>query len=296
VQTLLSTSGPHLGYLIFAYLLLMVSVILLVRSLPFADIKRFINEKWDAKISEIEQNINELNLSGYDAKELLLMTYASALLVLLIGVVWLEYYLSSLILVVLILIADRLYFSWLRDKLRKEFDEKFPMALDQIVSSTRAGLNLAQAMDDVSKFAPSPINGELQKIVRENQMGSDMATALIAARKRLRSHTFDLAVSALLVNMRQGGDLPKALERMSQALKEIWRLEQKIFTASAEARKGAQVMSAMPIVIFLMVASMQPEMIDKLTGTLMGVGILVVAGVLYAVGMTWMFRIIRADV
>jgi len=52
----------------------------------------------------------------------------------------------------------------------------------------------------------------------------------------------------------------------------------------------------MPIVIFLMVASMQPEMIDKLTGTLMGVGILVVAGVLYAVGMTWMFRIIRADV
>jgi Flp pilus assembly protein TadB len=96
--------------------------------------------------------------------------------------------------------------------------------------------------------------------------------------------------------MRQGGDLPKALERMSQALKEIWRLEQKIFTGSAEARKGAMVMSAMPIVIFVMVASMQPEMIDKLTGTLMGLGILVVAAVLYVAGMTWMFKIIKADV
>ncbi len=285
---------PYAPYL--AYLLLIASAVCLVSAFPSGYLVGWVQQRWQAKIADLETNISELNLVGYDAREMLVMICAASAIVVIMGMFVLEFYLSSTVLVGLILFGDKLYFSWARAKLRKEFDEKFPMALDQIVSSTRAGLNLAQAMEDVSRFAPSPIDGELQKIVRENQMGSDMATALTTARKRLKSHTFDLAVSALLVNMRQGGDLPKALEQMSLALKEIWRLEQKIFTASAEARKGAQVMSAMPIVIFLMVASMQPEMVDKLTGTLMGVGILILAAVLYVVGMTWMFKIIRADV
>jgi len=278
-----------------AYVTALLSVTLVVYSIPLAKTVSFVRDRWNAKVASVEADLRELHIEGYEANQLVIMAVVLAV-VILVGGIFLGYALSSIALATLILVADKLYFPWAKAKLREEFDEKFPMALDQIVSSTRAGLNLAQAMEDVSKLAPHPIDGELQKIVRENRMGSDMATALIAARQRLKSHTLDLTVSALLVNMRQGGDLPKALERMSQALKEIWRLEQKIFTGSAEARKGAMVMSAMPIVIFVMVASMQPEMIDKLTGTLMGLGILVVAAVLYVAGMTWMFKIIKADV
>jgi len=278
-----------------AYVTALLSVTLVVYSIPLAKTVSFVRDRWNAKVASVEADLRELHIEGYEANQLVIMAVVLAVVVL-VGGIFLGYALSSIALATLILVADKLYFPWAQAKLREEFDEKFPMALDQIVSSTRAGLNLAQAMEDVSKLAPHPIDGELQKIVRENRMGSDMATALIAARQRLKSHTLDLTVSALLVNMRQGGDLPKALERMSQALKEIWRLEQKIFTGSAEARKGAMVMSAMPIVIFVMVASMQPEMIDKLTGTLMGLGILVVAAVLYVAGMTWMFKIIKADV
>lgn len=278
-----------------AYVTALLSVTLVVYSIPWAKTVSFVRDRWNAKVASVEADLRELHIEGYEANQLVIMAVVLAVVVL-VGGIFLGYALSSIALATLILVADKLYFPWAQAKLREEFDEKFPMALDQIVSSTRAGLNLAQAMEDVSKLAPHPIDGELQKIVRENRMGSDMATALIAARQRLKSHTLDLTVSALLVNMRQGGDLPKALERMSQALKEIWRLEQKIFTGSAEARKGAMVMSAMPIVIFVMVASMQPEMIDKLTGTLMGLGILVVAAVLYVAGMTWMFKIIKADV
>jgi len=278
-----------------AYVTALLSVTLVVYSIPLAKTVSFVRDRWHAKVASVEADLRELHIEGYEANQLVIMAVVLAV-VILVGGIFLGYALSSIALATLILVADKLYFPWAQAKLREEFDEKFPMALDQIVSSTRAGLNLAQAMEDVSKLAPHPIDGELQKIVRENRMGSDMATALIAARQRLKSHTLDLTVSALLVNMRQGGDLPKALERMSQALKEIWRLEQKIFTGSAEARKGAMVMSAMPIVIFVMVASMQPEMIDKLTGTLMGLGILVVAAVLYVAGMTWMFKIIKADV
>lgn len=279
-----------------AYGLLFISVTLITISIPFSKVAGFAQVQWQAKAAELQEHMEELNMSDYEPNQLMAMALFISTFLVLVGGFLLEYYIASIGSAILILISDRLYFPWARAKLRKDFDEKFPMALDQIVSATRAGLNLAQAMEDVSRLAPAPIDGELQKIVRENRMGSDMATALSSARKRLKSHTFDLVVSALLVNMRQGGDLPKALERMSQALKEIWRLEQKIFTASAEARKGAQVMSVMPVVIFFMVASMQPEMIDQLTGSLMGFGILAIAALLYGLGMMWMFKIIRVEV
>ncbi len=279
-----------------AYGLLFISVTLITISIPFSKVVGFAHAQWQAKAAELQEHMEELNMSDYEPNQLMAMALFMSTFLVLVGGFLLEYYIASFGSAILILISDRLYFPWARAKLRKDFDEKFPMALDQIVSATRAGLNLAQAMEDVSRLAPAPIDGELQKIVRENRMGSDMATALSSARQRLKSHTFDLVVSALLVNMRQGGDLPKALERMSQALKEIWRLEQKIFTASAEARKGAQVMSVMPVVIFFMVASMQPEMIDQLTGSLMGFGILAIAALLYGLGMMWMFKIIRVEV
>lgn len=279
-----------------AYGLLFISVTLITISIPFSKVVVFAQAQWQAKAAELQEHMEELNMSDYEPNQLMAMALFISTFLVLVGGFLLGYYIASIGSAILILISDRLYFPWARAKLRKDFDEKFPMALDQIVSATRAGLNLAQAMEDVSRLAPAPIDGELQKIVRENRMGSDMATALSSARKRLKSHTFDLVVSALLVNMRQGGDLPKALERMSQALKEIWRLEQKIFTASAEARKGAQVMSFMPVVIFFMVASMQPEMIDQLTGSLMGFGILAIAALLYGLGMMWMFKIIRVEV
>ncbi len=282
-------------YPYFAYACALFGAVLIMYSIPIERAFGAVKEMWFKKVADVDANLTSLHIEDYEASQLVMMAVALALTIFFGGIL-LGYFVSAIGLAVLILISDKLYFPWAQAKLREEFDEKFPMALDQIVSSTRAGLNLAQAMEDVSRFAPHPIDGELQKIVRENRMGSDMATALTTARERLKSHTLGLTVSALLVNMRQGGDLPKALERMSQALKEIWRLEQKIFTASAEARKGAMVMSAMPVVIFLMVASMQPEMIDKLTGTLMGFGILVLAAVLYAGGMAWMFRIIKTDV
>jgi tight adherence protein B len=279
-----------------AYGLLLISITLITISIPFSKVVVFAQAQWQAKAAELQEHMEELNMSDYEPNQLMAMALFISTFLVLVGGGLLGYYIAAFGSAILILISDRLYFPWARAKLRKDFDEKFPMALDQIVSATRAGLNLAQAMEDVSRLAPAPIDGELQKIVRENRMGSDMATALSSARKRLKSHTFDLVVSALLVNMRQGGDLPKALERMSQALKEIWRLEQKIFTASAEARKGAQVMSFMPVVIFFMVASMQPEMIDQLTGSLMGFGILAIAALLYGLGMMWMFKIIRVEV
>jgi len=86
------------------------------------------------------------------------------------------------------------------------------------------------------------------------------------------------------------------LETLSDSMKEIARLEQKLITASAEGRKAIKVIAAMPFGIFLMVATVQPELIDTLTGSLGGYVLITVAILMYAAALYWLKKILSVEV
>jgi len=187
-------------------------------------------------------------------------------------------------------------FGYLRRQRLARFDERLPSALDQIVSSARAGLSLSQALEEVSKTAPAPVSEELSLIVQDQKLGTDLGEAIDSARRRLGSRPFGLVATALLVNREKGGNLPEALQTMSVSLKEIWRLEQKIITASSEGRKAVWVISAVPLFVFFMVITMQPDLAQSLVSSVAGFAILGLATLLYVGGIAWLMRILRMDV
>ena len=90
--------------------------------------------------------------------------------------------------------------------------------------------------------------------------------------------------------------MPEALQSMSVSFKEIARLEQKIITASAEGRKAVRLISGMPIFIFAMVSLAQPDMIDLLTTTFLGIIILMIAVLIYAIGLWWLIKVLKIEV
>lgn len=187
-------------------------------------------------------------------------------------------------------------FAYLRRQRLAQFDERLPSALDQIVSSARAGLSLSQALEEVSTTAPAPVSEELSLIVQDQKLGTDLGEAIDNARRRLGSRPFGLVATALLVNRDKGGNLPEALQTMSVSLKEIWRLEQKIITASSEGRKAVWVISAVPLFVFFMVIGLQPDLAQSLVSSFAGFAILGVAALLYVGGIAWLMRILRMDV
>jgi tight adherence protein B len=100
----------------------------------------------------------------------------------------------------------------------------------------------------------------------------------------------------MLVNIELGGNLPAAMEVMSGSLKEIWRLEQKLHTASSEGRKGGMILCVMPLVILVMVILMQPDLLSTLLSSIVGYIVLFVAVVFYLGGLLWMYRILQVDI
>ena len=287
-------AAVYIPYL--AYVLILLAALFIVMGLSLSNLKPALSGLLESQKRDIEQSLDDLGMDDYTANEFLLYMLGAAVVVFVISWILSGNYITATLFAIIAFFSYKALFIYLRLKREKEFVERFPMALDQLVSTSKAGLNLSQSLEEVAKYAPSPVSDELNRIVREQKLGTDIASALMNSRKRMNSHTLNLTVSALLINIKQGGNLPEAIEKISRSLKEIWRLEQKLFTASAEARKGAMVISAMPLVIFVLVVFMQPDMIDTLTGSLMGYGVLAISSILYIAGIAWMMKIIRVDI
>jgi tight adherence protein B len=196
----------------------------------------------------------------------------------------------------LIYLTPRALLGYLQRGRLARIEEQLPAALDQIGRSVSAGLSLAQALEEVSESAPEPIRHEFALVSRDHMLGSSLTEAVQNAAERLQSRQFDLVSTALLVNIDKGGDLKKALATISNSMKEIWRLEQKMLTASSEGRKAMLVISVVPLFVLLLVAFLQPDLMSTLTGSLPGYAILLLAGLMYGGGFLWLRRILATEI
>lgn len=272
-----------------------LSVFLLVVSLPMLGDSLFYSAYASAQRSS-EQSIKDLRMSNLSAKQVIVRTLLGALVVAIIVYIFSGSLITGLLVGFCMLFAPRFVFNHLRQKRLARFEEQLPAALDQLTSSAKAGLSLPQALEEVAKTAPSPVGEEFGAISNDYQLGTDMQEAIESARARIDSQAFSLVASALLVNIEKGGNLPDALLTMSDSLKEVWRLEQKLITASAEGKKAMLVISAVPIFVLILVMVMQPDIAETLTSTLSGMAILAASVALYVLGIVWLRRIMGTEI
>ncbi|HAS51346.1 MAG TPA: hypothetical protein DCS21_06240 [Gammaproteobacteria bacterium] len=246
-------------------------------------------------LAQRQDTLDNLYIRHFSAEQILLGTVIAAGLG---GVLsWLMgSWLSAAVAVVIILWLPGFWLAHLRDERRAQFENQLPAALDQLAANTRAGLTLAQALDELTHQLPPPARQEFAQIVQSYRLGTDLKTALNTARQRLQSLPFGLAVSALVVNLDKGGNLPEALDRIAVSLKEIWRMEQRFTTYSAEGRAAIKIISLTPVGILLFISLAQPELIDSVTGSLAGWLILALAVALYVVGVAWARSLLRHDI
>jgi tight adherence protein B len=193
-------------------------------------------------------------------------------------------------------LLPRFFLKRQREAFITRFDEQLPTGLEMLASSARAGLALDQCIAEVAASGPDAVAREFGRISRDIQFGSTTPDALKKARERLASGPFRLATTALLVSIDRGGNLAEALQTIAESLKEIWRLEQKLVTASAEARKAMMIISAIPAFVATLALMAQPDIAATLTSSLLGLVILTMAVGVYALGIAWARRLLRADV
>jgi tight adherence protein B len=271
------------------------SVVLLVVAVPAA-VRLLTHDRLRKRHAATERVLQDMFVTQFSARDIAIMTVLAACV---LGVAL--YLLSGSVLVgcfggAIVLGLPRPVLAHLRAQRVARIEEQLPGAIDLLTSYTRSGLSLTQALEELAGNTDAPISEELSLIVQDVRVGSDVGRAIDAARQRLGSRTFGLVATALQVSREKGGNLTEALERMSGSLKEIWRLEQKLITASSEARKATWIISGAPIGIAVMVMVMQPDLAYGLVESFLGMVFLVLAVGVYAFGLWWLLKSMKVVV
>ena len=134
---------------------------------------------------------------------------------------------------------------------RQRIEDQLADAMVTMANAVKAGLSLAQAMEILAAQCPKPINAEFYQIAAEYKLGKPLERTLREAKERLQSENFALFAAALLASHESGGRLNETIERIAQSVLELQRLERKVMSETAQARKSAVYMAMVPFLILV---------------------------------------------
>jgi tight adherence protein B len=149
--------------------------------------------------------------------------------------------------------------KFMRSRRHSRFGAQFPDALDVIVRSLRAGHPVPVAIAMVAREMPDPVGTEFGIVSDEITYGADLETAMRNLYFRVGQEDTPLFVTAVAIQASTGGKLSEILENLSGVIRQRFKMRRKIYALAAEGRFSAMLLSAVPIVLFLVLKVIAPD-------------------------------------
>jgi tight adherence protein B len=176
---------------------------------------------------------------------------------------------------------------------RAQFADQLDDALQLMASSLRAGHSLLRAVDGVSHDAAAPMAEEFARIVNETRVGRDLGEALDEVAVRMGSDDFLWVAQAISIHREVGGNLAEVLDAVGHTIRERNAIRRQVKALSAEGKLSAVVLMALPFGIIGFISASNPGYLSRFTESVLGYGMLAVAGVMLLVGGLWLRKTVR---
>lgn len=176
-----------------------------------------------------------------------------------------------------------------------KLQEQLPDLLMVLASSLRAGHSFLQALDTATKEIGEPAAGELGRALAEIRLGRNVEDALNALAARIGSQDLEWAITAIEIQRKVGGNLAEVLETVSKTIRERETLRRQVKVLSAEGRLSVTILTVLPFLLALYLMAVNPDYLRTLTGTPIGILLIIGALTLMGVGYLWMRKIVRLD-
>ncbi len=164
------------------------------------------------------------------------------------------------------------------------FNKQLADTITLLSNSLRAGSSFLQSIELVSRETPAPMGEEMGRVVREVNLGLGMEEALSNLVRRIKSDDLDLMVTAIGVQQQVGGNLAEILDTIAFTIRERVRIKGEIRTLTAQGRYSGYLVAFLPIAIAVTLNFINPEFMQPLFTQLIGQILLLVGGVMMAIG------------
>jgi tight adherence protein B len=186
--------------------------------------------------------------------------------------------------------------AWKRKRRLRQFEERFPEALDLLGRAVRAGHAFTTGLEMIAKDSPEPVAGEFRTAFEEQNFGLPLRDALLNMTERIPLIDVRFFVTALLIQKETGGNLAEILDGLSRVIRERFRIFREVRVRTAQGRLTAGILIAMPIFMLIVLSIMNPSYTRVLFEDPNGPLVLMVAAAMQVVGSFIIWRIIQIEV
>jgi tight adherence protein B len=194
-----------------------------------------------------------------------------------------------------ILLPD-FWVRYTRASRRRKFQAQLVDALFILSSSLRAGLSLTQAFEQLESEMPPPASQEFGLMMKAHRLGRTLEEALQGLNERMPCDELHLITTALLVGRETGGDVTAIINQLITTIRERKKLSEKVKTLTLQGRLQAYIMSALPVIFAFFVRTFNPRYFDALLNETTGQIVIVVAVLLWLVGMALLMKVSKVNV
>lgn len=173
--------------------------------------------------------------------------------------------------------------KFMQAKFQAGFLQSFPDALDLIVRAVRAGLPVADAVENVGNEVTGPVGTEFRQVHQGMTIGIELEQELLRTAERVRLIEFRFFIVALALQKRTGGNLAETLENLSLTIRRRREMWLKARAMMSEARASAWLIAILPFVgggaiYFINPSYIRMLFVDPRGRILLGAAILLLAG------------------
>lgn len=201
--------------------------------------------------------------------------------------------------VLAVMLMGPLPWLWLKrmaKERKQKIEDQLASSMTTLSSAIRAGLSLAQSLEILADQSPHPIRLEFQNMYGQYSMGKTLQETLTEAKGRLQSDNFSMFAAAMLASRESGGKLNETVDRIASSVREFQRLERKIDSDTAQARKSAIYMALAPPIILFVYYFVDPINTTRLFTTIPGQVMLSFAVILDVAAWLWARAILTPDI
>jgi tight adherence protein B len=186
--------------------------------------------------------------------------------------------------------------SYMRQKRMRQFEERFPEALDLLGRAVRAGHAFTTGLEMIAKESPEPVATEFRTTFEEQNFGLPLRDALLNMTERVPSIDVRFFVTALLIQKETGGNLAEILDGLARVIRDRFRIYREVKVRTAQGRLTAGILIALPIFMMIVLSVMNPTYMRVMFEDPRGPVILTVAAVMQLVGSILLWKIIHIEV
>ncbi|HTS19210.1 MAG TPA: type II secretion system F family protein [Verrucomicrobiae bacterium] len=194
-----------------------------------------------------------------------------------------------------------------QNRRRNKFVKQLADALMLLTNSLRSGYGFVKGLELVAKEMGDPISKELNRMLREVNLGVTVDDALLNLGRRVNSQDLDIVIGAYLVQKDVGGNLTEIMEKVAETIRERLRIQGDVRVLTTQGKLSGLVVGLLPFAVVGILLLYAPDYFASMFGPPilgqvfghplpMGVVLLIAGVVLQLIGAWVIYKVINVKV